>query len=158
MDEKFNSASGPCALPEKMNVTRARAGSVGYEQARTSRGQVGTPRNVGVLTDQHGKVIKAAPGVTLEPSPTDPPSFPASEGPMQPDQVRGTNPDDAQNQHCDAPPLEATTEKPEPVPAAACRRFRRTSWRIFRRVRRAAGTPRTTAASRSCPTRKLRSR
>jgi hypothetical protein len=107
-------------MPEKLNQERGHAGSVGYEQARTFRGQVAAQRNPGMLTDQHGRVIKAAePGVTLEPSPIDPPSFPEQENGMAPDQVITDDPNDAQLQHTDAPPIEQTTEKPQPVETTA---------------------------------------
>ena len=113
---KFNSAT---QMPPKMSQDRGHAGSVGYEQARTTRGgQVGKPRNVGVLTDQHGKVIKAAPGMTLEPEPTNAPHFPEEENGMAPDQIIADQ-DDPQSQQTHQPPIESTTEKPEPVPTTA---------------------------------------
>jgi hypothetical protein len=109
MERKFNSASGPCAMPEKLDTTRAHVGEVGYRQARTSRGQIAPPRNPGTLVDQHGKAV-TMPGMTLEPSPVDPPAFPTTESGFEPDGPLPMNPDDPQSQQTHQDPLVHETE------------------------------------------------
>jgi hypothetical protein len=116
---KFNSASGATQMPPKMSQDRGHTAGVGYEQARTSRGQIAPSRKPGMLVDQHGRpVTKTMPGMTLEPEPTDPSVFPAEENGMTPDVVIA-DPNDVQGQQAHQPPIEQTTEKPEPVPTTA---------------------------------------
>jgi hypothetical protein len=100
-------------MPQKMGE-RGSAGSVGHQRADIRR--AGNTPNVktGGLVDQHGK---AADGMTLQPEPHDSP--PAEQNGFAPDGPLPANPDDAQSVACDQPPIEETTEKPEPVPTSA---------------------------------------
>ncbi len=118
-EPKFNSASGATAMPPKMNTTREHTAGVSYDPMSISRRQSVASRSKSAIVDQHGRpVTKTMPGMTLEPEPTDPSVFPAEENGMTPDVVIA-DPNDVQGQQAHQPPLEQTTEKPEPVPTTA---------------------------------------
>jgi hypothetical protein len=117
---KFNSASGATQMPPKMSQDRGHTAGVSYDPMSISRRQSAATRSKSGIVDQHGRpVTKTMPGMNLEPSPVDPPAFPDEENGMKPDQVITDDPNDAQLQHTDAPPIEQTTEKPAPIETSA---------------------------------------
>ncbi len=116
MGDKFTSAGGPCGMPPKMSQDRGHTAAVSYDPMAISRRQSAAQRSKSGIVDQHGKPVTKT---TLEPEPVDPPQFPDEENGMKPDQVIADDPNDAQLQHTDAPPIEQSTERPELVPTSA---------------------------------------
>jgi hypothetical protein len=102
-------------MPAKMGE-RGSAGGVGHQRADIRRAGNMPNAKTGGLVDQHGK---AADGMTLQPKPHSSPTMPAEENGFAPDGPLPANPNDAQSVACDQPPIEQTTEKPEPVPTSA---------------------------------------
>jgi hypothetical protein len=103
-------------MPAKMGERGNASG--GYQRADVRR--VDNSPNIKTgLVDQHGKSVDQVtlqPPGTAAPSVVDPPELGGNgfEGETLP-----ANPEDAQSRQTTAPPIEQTTEKPEPVPTSA---------------------------------------